>query len=156
MTEAVRIDPPCEIMGARECRKAIHTDRGTVLNLQPAKSGIITKLKHSLRKKIMSNSTVNYTPEMVAILEQNAPIDYAKAQLLSTQLDRGVRSIIAKCKREGIEYISKPAPAKKKSAPSKVDLVGGIAKAVDLRPEDLAGLEKATGLALSTLLVNLP
>ena len=53
----------------------------------------------------MSNSTVNYTPEMVAILEQNAPIDYAKAQELSTQLDRGVRSIIAKCKREGIEYI---------------------------------------------------
>ena len=48
---------------------------------------------------------------MVAILEQNAPIDYAKAQELSTQLDRGVRSIIAKCKREGIEYISKPAPA---------------------------------------------
>ena len=158
MTEAVRIDPPCEIMGARECRKAIHTDRGTVLNLQPAKSGSITKLKtqHSLRKKIMSNSTVNYTPEMVAILEQNAPIDYAKAQSLSTQLDRGVRSIIAKCKREGIEYISKPAPAKKKSAPSKADLVGGIAKAVDLRPEDLAGLEKATGLALSTLLVNIP
>jgi len=103
----------------------------------------------------MTESTVNYTPEMVAILEQNAPIDYAKAQELSTQLDRGVRSIIAKCKREGIEYISKPAPAKKKSAPSKADLVGGIAKAVDLRPEDLAGLEKATGLALSTLLVNI-
>jgi len=54
MTEAVRIDPPCEIMGARECRKAIHTDRGTVLNLQPAKSGTTTKLKtqHSLRKKL--------------------------------------------------------------------------------------------------------
>jgi hypothetical protein len=113
-------------------------------------------MQHSLRKKIMTESTVNYTPEMVAILKQNAPLDYAKAQTLAPQLDRGVRSIIAKCKREGIEYISKPAPAKKKSAPSKADLVSGIAKAFDLRPEDLAGLEKATGLALSTLLVNIP
>ena len=101
----------------------------------------------------MSNSTVNYTPEMVAILEQNAPIDYAKAQLLSTQLDRGVRSIIAKCKREGIEYISKPAPAQKKSAPSKSDLVGAISKALDCGTLD--GLEKATGQSLAKLLEHI-
>jgi hypothetical protein len=99
----------------------------------------------------MSNSTVNYTPEMVAILEQNAPIDYAKAQLLSTQLDRGVRSIIAKCKREGIEYISKPAPAKKKSAPSKSDLVGAISKAVMVA----ASFNMAKPLGLKMALVGL-
>lgn len=87
---------------------------------------------------------------MVAVLKENAPIDYAKAQALATQLDRGARSIIAKCKREGIEYISKPAPAKKKAAPSKADLVGAIARAVDA--DDLNGLEKATGAALSKLL----
>jgi len=56
---------------------------------------------------------VNYTPEMVATLKAAQPIDYAKAQALGLQLDRGVRSIIAKCKREGFDYISKPAPAKK-------------------------------------------
>ena len=44
----------------------------------------------------MTDSTVNYTPEMVATLEAAQPIDYAKAQLLAKQLDRGVRSIIAK------------------------------------------------------------
>ena len=57
----------------------------------------------------------NYTPEMVAILKAHAPLDFAKAQALALSLDRNVRSIIAKAKREGIEYISKPAPAKKES-----------------------------------------
>ncbi len=93
---------------------------------------------------------VNYTPAMVAVLKENAPIDYAKAQALATQLDRGARSIIAKCKREGIEYISKPAPAKKKAAPSKADMVAAIANGLDL--DSLDGLEKATGAALNKLL----
>ena len=98
-------------------------------------------------------TNVNYTPEMVAVLEAAQPIDYAKAQELGLQLDRGVRSIIAKCKREGIEYISKPAPAKKKAAPSKADLVAAICAAVDT--DSLDGLEKASGSALNKLLSSL-
>ena len=100
-------------------------------------------------------SNVNYTPEMVKILEQNAPVDYAKAQDLAKQLDRGVRSIIAKCKREGIEYISKPAPAKKKAAATKVELVAAIATALHCDADSLSGLEKSTGIALSNLLSNI-
>ena len=96
-------------------------------------------------------TNVNYTEEMVATLKTNAPIDFAKAQVLAVELDRSVKSIIAKCKRENIEYISKPAPAKKKYAPTKADLVSAICKAVDLDACD--GLEKATGLALSKLLM---
>jgi len=103
----------------------------------------------------MTNSTVNYTPEMVAILKAAQPIDYAKAQALATQLDRGVRSIIAKCKREGYDYISKPAPAKKKAAPTKADLVGAIANALDCSSDDLVGLEKATGQGLNNLLMSI-
>ena len=95
-------------------------------------------------------TNVNYTEEMVATLKTNAPIDFAKAQVLAVDLDRSVKSIIAKCKREGIEYISKPAPAKKKSAPTKADLVSAICKGLDV--DALDGLEKATGLALSKLL----
>ena len=98
-------------------------------------------------------TTVNYTPEMLATLKAAAPIDYAKAQTLGLQLDRGVRSIIAKCKREGIEYISKPAPAKKKAAPSKADLVAAICEAINI--DALNGLEKATGQALAKLLGKL-
>ena len=101
----------------------------------------------------MTTSTVNYTPEMVAVLEAAQPIDYAKAQELGLQLDRGVRSIIAKCKREGFDYISKPAPAKKKAAISKVEMVEAICKALDMDSCD--GLEKSTGAALNKLMQNI-
>ena len=101
----------------------------------------------------MTNATINYTPEMIAVLTAAAPINHEKAQALAVQLDRGVRSIIAKCKREGIEYISKPAPAKKKAAPSKADLVAAICSATGA--DNLDGLEKATGQALNNLLSSL-
>ena len=95
-------------------------------------------------------TTINYTEAMVATLKTNAPIDYAKAQALGAEMQRSTKSIIAKCKREGIEYISKPAPARKKSAPTKADIVSAICNGLDL--DDCQGLEKATGSALSKLL----
>jgi len=98
-------------------------------------------------------TNINYTAEMVATLEQNAPIDFDKAQALGKEMQRSTKSIIAKCKREGIEYISKPAPARKKSAPTKADIVSAICKGLDV--DALDGLEKATGSALSKLLSNL-
>ena len=102
---------------------------------------------------IQTTATVNYTPEMIAVMTAAQPIDYAKAQQLAKQLDRGVRSIIAKCKREGIDYISKPAPAKKKAAPTKGDMVAAICSALDM--DTCEGLEKSTGSALNKLLSNL-
>ena len=111
------------------------------------------KLNNTKGYKNMTTSTVNYTPEMIAVLTAAAPINHEKAQALAVQLDRGVRSIIAKCKREGIEYISKPAPAKKKAAPTKVDMVAAIMAATGA--DNLDGLEKATGAALNNLLASL-
>ena len=111
------------------------------------------KLNNTKGYKNMTTSTVNYTPEMIAVLTAAAPINHEKAQALAVQLDRGVRSIIAKCKREGIEYISKPAPAKKKAAPTKVDMVAAIMAATGA--DNLDGLEKATGSALNNLLSSL-
>ena len=95
----------------------------------------------------------NYSPEMVQILQDAQPIDFEKAQALAKQLDRNVRSIIAKVKREGLDYVSKPAPAKKKAAPTKLDMVAAICKAVNIDSCD--GLEKATGMALAKLLENI-
>ena len=96
---------------------------------------------------------INYTPEMVATIEAAQPLDLAKAKALGAQLDRGYRSIIAKAKREGFDYISKPAPAKKKAAPSKSDLVAAICAALDMDSCD--GLEKSTGSALNKLMQNI-
>ena len=101
----------------------------------------------------MTTPNINYTPEMVAILKAAAPLDFAKAEALSKQLNRNVRSIIAKAKREGVEYISKPAPAKKKDAASKPDMVNAICKGLGM--DSCEGLDKATGSALSTLLANI-
>lgn len=102
----------------------------------------------------MTEKTVNYTPEMVETLRAAAPVNYETAQALAVELGKGVRSIIAKCKREGIEYVSKPAPAKKKPAGlTKAELVSGIAAKVEV--DDLAGLEKATGQSLGKLLAAL-
>ena len=101
----------------------------------------------------MTTSTVNYTPEMIATIKAAAPLNLEKAKALGAKLDRGYRSIIAKAKREGIEYISKPAPAKKKAAPSKLDMVAAIMTATGA--DNLDGLEKATGQALNNLLESL-
>ena len=57
-------------------------------------------------------TNINYTEAMVATLKTNAPIDFDKAQALGKKMNRSTKSIIAKAKREGIEYISKPAPAR--------------------------------------------
>jgi len=96
---------------------------------------------------------INYTNEMVATIKAAQPLDLAKAKALGLQLDRGYRSIIAKAKREGFEYISKPAPAKKKAAPTKTDMVVAICAATGA--DNLDGLEKATGSALNNLLKSL-
>ena len=101
----------------------------------------------------MTTPNVNYTPEMVAILKAAAPLDFAKAEALSKQLGKNVRSIIAKAKREGVDYISKPAPAKKKAAASKADMVAAICKGLNM--QSCEGLDKATGAALATLLANI-
>jgi len=106
-----------------------------------------------ITRKVLNMTDVNYTPEMVATINAAQPLDLAKAKALGAQLDRGYRSIIAKAKREGFEYISKPAPARKKAAPSKAELVGAIAKAVDC--DTLDGLEKATGQSLAKLLEHI-
>lgn len=95
----------------------------------------------------------NYTPEMVATLKAAQPLDLAKAKALGAEMGKGYRSIIAKAKREGFNYISKPAPAKKKAAPSKADMVADICAALDMDSCD--GLEKATGSALNTLMQNI-
>ena len=108
-----------------------------------------------ITKKVLNMTDVNYTPEMVATIKAAQPLDLAKAKALGAQLDRGYRSIIAKAKREGFEYISKPAPAKKKAASTKVELVAAIAKAIDCDTDSLSGLEKSTGLALSNLLMHI-
>jgi hypothetical protein len=119
---------------------------------------IASLYNYLLGYKIMTTSNSNYTPEMIAVLTAAAPINHEKAKDLAIQLSkmgegtRGLRSVIAKASKMKI-YEGKPAPAKKKAAPSKADMVAAICAAVDT--DSLDGLEKATGAALNKLLSSL-
>ena len=95
---------------------------------------------------------INYTPEMVLKLKNAQPLDLAKAKALGAEMNKGYKSIIAKAKREGLQYI-KQAPAKKKAAPSKADMVADICAALNM--DSCEGLEKSTGSALDKLLRNI-
>ena len=93
--------------------------------------------------------TVNYTPEMVREMREMAPLNLEKAKMLAPLLERSVRSIIAKAKREGIEYVSVKPVAKRVKGLTKADLVKSISVKVGT---DLEGLEKAPAVTLGKLL----
>ena len=92
---------------------------------------------------------VNYSPEMVSEMREMAPLNLEKAKLLAPLLGRSVRSIIAKAKREGIEYVSVKPVAKRVKGLTKADLVKSISVKVGA---DLEGLEKAPAVTLGRLL----
>ena len=94
--------------------------------------------------------TVNYTPEMVSEMAAQTPLNLEKAKALSIQLNRSVRSIIAKAKREGIDYVSVKPVAKRVKGKTKAESVAVIASKVGA--DSLEGLEKAPAVTLGRLL----
>ena len=96
----------------------------------------------------------NYTPAMIAKLQDAAPLDLAKAKDLAADFGLSHRSVISKAKHLGLGYDVAPKAAKKIRA-SKADTVDAIAKAIAVDPADLDGLALAKGSALDALLMNL-
>jgi len=97
---------------------------------------------------------MSYTPEMVAKIKAQAPINLEKAHALAGDLGVTYRSIIAKAKSEGIEYQKKVAVAKKpkgQSEPTKASVLTAIRSALAL-PEREGDLTKAE---LSTVLQSI-
>ncbi len=102
-----------------------------------------------------------YTTAMVDLMRSRAPLNAEVCADLASEFSAIVgseitaRSVIAKAKVEKIDYTKKQAPARKRVASSKADLVRAITKAVDADDGSLDGLMKATVPALSNLLSNL-
>ena len=97
-----------------------------------------------------------YTDTQVAAL-QKAANDFGTlngeiAARLADELGQSKRSVIAKIKSLGLDYAVAKKPVKGTRATSKAEYVAAIAKALDADASELAGLEKATALALSGLL----
>lgn len=101
-----------------------------------------------------NEKAVNYTAEMIAAIAEEAPLNLEKAKALSEKLDRSWRSIVAKAKSEGFEYVSMPAPLKKPKGETKADIVSDISGL--LEGVKLDGLEKAPAAALRTLREFIP
>ena len=95
---------------------------------------------------------INYTDDMVQQMREAAPLNYEKAEVLAELLNKNVRSIIAKAKKENIEYEAKKPAAKKRTEMTKAEMTLQIIQLGNFPAKALAGLEKSPVLALKTLL----
>lgn len=97
-------------------------------------------------------TTANYTPEqtteIVAAYQAGTAVE-----AIALTLGRSTRSIIAKLAREGV-YQSKVAPTGSRTA-TKLQLTQQLEAKLNLAPETLASLEKASHAALATLVAAL-
>ena len=104
-------------------------------------------------------ASTTYTNAMIAELKAQSPLNHAKAKALAaTDLfaTRSVKSIIAKAKSEGIEYVAAARPAKANTPKiTKADLVASIAVSLDADSGSLDGLRGATTAALMALMANI-
>jgi hypothetical protein len=103
------------------------------------------------------NYMSDYTKEMESVIRNAAPLTFEAAQEIA-QRDEFIaaskthRSVIAKAKSMGIEYVPKAPATKKPKGETKADLVSRIAVATGLDSESLTGLDKANTSALRSLL----
>jgi hypothetical protein len=94
----------------------------------------------------------NYTAEMEAAIVAASPLNLESAKALAETMGKSYRSIIAKAKSLGLDYVSKPAPAKREAPETKAQLVAKIEMATGAEESSLTGLEKAPVRALLNLL----
>jgi len=100
---------------------------------------------------------INYTPEQVDWMSNlyNQTPSRQTVEDIANILEKSTKSVIGKLAREGIyqkaEYISKTG----EKPITKIQLVGKLAAALDLKVEDLEGLDKAPKGVLKLLCENL-
>ena len=101
---------------------------------------------------MMTDKTVNYTPEQTAQLVQ-AYTEGQSVENLAMQLGRSTRSIVAKLSREGV-YKAK-SKTSGVARVKKADLVDEIANRCGVAPEIFESLEKANHEVLEQIAYNL-
>lgn len=104
-----------------------------------------------MTEKATANREPNYTDEMVETLKASAPLNLEKAKALEETLGRSWRSIVAKAKSLGLEYVAAEKPTKKETKETKAEIVAEIETACGIDSGFFSGLEKATTRALMRL-----
>jgi len=94
---------------------------------------------NSVTKTVSLNK---FTPEILEKMRVTAPLNKEKAAALAEEFgaDFSTRSIIAKAKREGIEYVNAAPATKKPKGESKADILAAIESKLGI---ELSGLLKA-------------
>ena len=95
-------------------------------------------------------SLPNYTEAQVKALQGSGKIDLQAAKQFATDWNKSVKSIVAKSVSMGL-YVAAERAERKGAKPRKADLVAEIQRATN--SDSLAGLEKASMVALSNLLM---
>tara|TARA_R100001443_G_scaffold100987_1_gene108557 strand:+ start:130 stop:465 length:336 start_codon:yes stop_codon:yes gene_type:complete len=107
--------------------------------------------------KIKAAKAVNYTPDMIAVIEGYDTYNQATAKEIAGIIGKSPRSVIAKIKSMGLSYAVKRRVRKDGSASVlKTDTVLAIAKALDMDALELDGLQKAPKNVLEALLREIP
>ena len=92
---------------------------------------------------------MSYTDKETAAIVAASPLTFEAAQELAEELGKTQRSIIAKAKSLGVEYIPKAKPAKRTPGIRKADLIAQISAKTG---QDMDGLSGATFASLEKLL----
>ena len=100
-----------------------------------------------MNTSVKKDAVPNYSKEQEKAIIDASPLCLETAKALGESFDppKSYRSIIAKAKSLGCEYISKPPPSKKVAKVTKAELVEQISLALD---RDCIGLEKSPVTAL--------
>ena len=96
-----------------------------------------------------------YTQAMCEKIASFQPLNADICSTLAQEFGLSQRSVIAKAKSLGLDYVVKAKPTAKKVAPTKMDIVRAIEKGLDADQGSLDGLVKATALSLDALLSNI-
>jgi hypothetical protein len=99
---------------------------------------------------MMTDKTVNYTPEQTATVI-GLYTTGSSVEMIAEQMGKSVRSIVAKLSREGV-YVAKTA-VKGQGRVTKADLIERIANKFGIDATEISSLEKA-GMGALELLVQ--
>ena len=101
--------------------------------------------------------SVNYTPEQVEhmIEAYTKTPSRETVENLAEELDKSIKSIIGKLSREGVYKKTVYKTKTGESPETKKEIVEGIAKALGISYQDIAGLEKSPKADLKVLVATL-
>ena len=115
------------------------------------------KKRRKLKGVRSDSMSVNYTEEQVELMKTKYGSNPTRQTVeeLAEELNKSVKSVIGKLSREGVYQKSVYKTKTGESPITKKEIVEGIAKALGISYQDIAGLEKSPKADLKVLVATL-